>query len=456
VNVESDFARIAPLVEAALHYSQNHKVFFLDVSKSQIRGILPSMNQLALNCFRGGNLVKRIRKYLVSRNVHVIKFKKSLLPDSYQELTSQEELSLKLAIRNQNIDKITNTYDAQDYFEKKKDYYLNLKLNLDRILAEYSIQRLFVWNGRFEMSTVVAISGESQNVKVTKVEWGSQIDNSLEIFREPPRNRFDAWSRAHQFQKEIEDGVRSLPKHDDLALFVSEMKVNRFTSRFNDEELIQDLETQRYVVFYTSSFWESATYGQYVSEIDQDEIESVKAIIEVANEFGLLVVIRIHPNPWSLNYEQFESALWKKSLLGCKSKNYIVIDANSSLDSYVLAEKSLAIFTVWSTIGYECLARGVPTFFVSDYYWESCKASHKYDYDQDKLRRFFGHPHAMSLEPFRFLLLYKKYYGFRFNYLSKTSNGSIFFRNSFLMKEKNEFGIFFVLLSKAKKLLVKI
>lgn len=455
VNVESDFSRIAPLIEAALYYSQNHKVYFLDISRSHIEGIFPRINKLTYDFFRGGNLVTECRKYLVSRNINIIELETFSLAGSNKGFTFQEELSLKLAIRNQNIDSITNCADAQDMFEKKRNRYLTLKRNLEAIFPKYSIQRLFVWNGRFEMSTVVAIAGESQNVRVTKVEWGSLINNSLEIFREPPRNRYDAWNRAHQFQRELKNGIRSLPEHDDLNLFVNDWKVNRFTSRFNNESQLFDLELKQYVVFYTSSFWESATYGQYVYEVDQNEIESAKVIIDVANEFGLLVVIRVHPNPWSPNYEQFESSLWQNALLECHTNNFILVEASSNFDSYVLAEKSLAVFTVASTIGYECIARGIPTFFISDSAWESRMQSNKYTYDRDKIRNFLKSPNVISLEPFRYLLLYKKHYGFRFNFLSKTHEGKVFFSNTFLMNEKDEYGILFALLSKVKHRLLE-
>jgi hypothetical protein len=451
VNVESDFARIAPLIEAALAYGETHEVFFLDLSKHFARGIFQRINSFAYDCFRGGNLIQRIQKYLTQFDINVIRLEREEFSTASEGLLPHEELSLKLAIRNQNIDQVVSIASAQKYFDKVRNPYAELKLNLENTLSKFGIDRVFVWNGRFELSTVVALAAQKQSCPVTKIEWGSRIDESFEVFREPPRNRCDAWARANQFQIEVESGGRILDHEANLNDLVNGWRSNRFTSRFREYPLSKDLMEKGYIVFFTSSFWESATYGKYVSEIDRDEVNAVTRLIGIARDLGFAVVVRVHPNPWSPAYEAYESALWKSELASCPEGSFSIIDAGSEIDSYDLAVKARCVFTVWSTIGFECLSRNIPTFFVADFLWESYQNSQRLITDSDVIAEFIESPQVLSLEKFRYFLLYKRNYGFRFRYLVKLEDERIYFLGKAVAKERENLGIVFGGLSKIKR-----
>lgn len=447
VNVESDYARTVPLIEASLAYSKSKNVYLLDISRYQDRNFFEKLNLMAYDMFRGGRILRKCKKYLVSEGISTIELKPSPITKPLADFSQREELCLKLSIRNQNIGEIPSVNLAQNRFDERKEFFLKLSNEIKLVLAQYSIDRIFIWNGRFELSTVVALAAESCGVKVTKVEWGSEINNSFEIFREPPRNRSDAWARAHQFQREIRAGIRDCDDLIELNEYVRNWRINRFTERFKNANIFEELTTKRFVVFFTSSFWEAATYGKYVSEVDIEEIQAVKNLIRVAADLKLFVIIRVHPNPWSSSYEAFETSLWKEFLSQENHNDFMIIDANSTIDSYQLAEEAEAIFTVWSTIGFEAISKEIPTFLLCDVKWESTQLSNRIISDEGSFRDFLQSPKQLCLEQFRYIILYKQNYGFRFNHFFKNDKGDIFLNSQFLMRENESFGAVFKVLS---------
>jgi hypothetical protein len=139
---------------------------------------------------------------------------------------------MSLSLRNQDIGNIVSTSQAKKRLEENYDFYRIQISKLSHILDQFDIDRLFVWNGRFELSTLVAIAGQRKECEITKVEWGSEINHSFEIFRKPPRNRHDVWARSRHFKREIENGTRLISNTASIENIIGEWKINRFSSRF--------------------------------------------------------------------------------------------------------------------------------------------------------------------------------------------------------------------------------
>ncbi len=451
VNVERDYARITPLIEAAIAYSQHYRVYFLDISQVRLDNIFSRLNVRFYDFFRGGNFINRIADTLNEFGIQVLEFPDKMQNEAITELTEYEVFCMSLSLRNQDIGNIVSTSQAKKRLEENYDFYGIQISKLSHILDQFHINRLFVWNGRFELSTLVAIAGERKECEITKVEWGSKINHSFEIFRKPPRNRHDAWARSRHFKREIENGVREISNSDSLENVIEEWKHNRYTQRFLSLEKIDFFAKKTYVVFFTSSFWEAPTYGNNVQEIDSREVQCAINLCRVAISKGLKVCIRVHPNPWSPKYEQYETEIWASALKEFSEDNVRVIAADSDVNSYEIASFSKAVFTVWSTIGLETLSKKIPTYFFADHTYESANSEDLLRDDNKAIEDFLMNLQSPTLDFFRFLILYKQNYGYRFRYFSKSVDGKIFFKGRYLLQEKENLGPIFHLLSKIKK-----
>lgn len=451
VNVERDYARITPLIEAAIAYSQNHRVYFLDISQARLDDIASRINARFYDFFRGGNFVNRITSVLNEFGIHVIKYPDKIHNEVKTALTEYEVFCMSLAIRNQDIGNIISTSQAKKHVEENDDFYRNQISKLSYIIDQFHIDRLFVWNGRFELSTLVAIAGERKECEVTKVEWGSKINHSFELFRKPPRNRHDAWARSRHFKREIENGTRLISNTSNLENIIGEWKINRFSSRFLSLDTFNTFNGNPYVVFYTSSFWEASTYGDNVLEVDTRELQCAINLCRVATSKGYKVYIRVHPNPWSPKYEKYETEIWTSALKDFSEDIVRIIAADSEVNSYEIAKFSQAVFTVWSSIGFETISNKIPTYFFADYIYESEYSNDLLRDDVNSIEDFLMTLQSPELDFFRFLILYRQNYGYGFKYFSRSEDGKIFFRGRYLLQERENLGPIFRILSSIKK-----
>jgi hypothetical protein len=456
VNVERDFARITPLIEAAIAYSQNYRVYFLDFSQVRLDKITSRLNVKFYDFFRGGNFINRIVGTLNESGIRVLKFPDKVQNEANAELTEHEVFCMSLAIRNQEIGDIVSTSQAKKRLEENYDFYRIQISKLSHILDQFDIDRLFVWNGRFELSTLVAIAGERKECEITKVEWGSEINHSFEIFRKPPRNRHDVWARSRHFKREIENGTRLISNTASIENIIGEWKINRFSSRFLSLDTFDNFNENPYVVFYTSSFWEASTYGKNVQEQDSRELQCVINLCRVAISKGYKVYIRVHPNPWSSKYEKYETEIWTSALKHFSENDVRIIAADSEVNSYEIANSSRAVFTIWSSIGFETLSNKIPTYFFADYIYESEHSNDLLRDDVKSIEDFLVNLQSPSLDFFRFIVLYRQNYGYRFKYFSKSEDGKIFFRGRYLLQERENLGPIFRILSTAKKLFLSV
>ena len=458
VNVESDFERIVPLLEAAIAYSSTNEVCLLDISRVHLTNFAEKLNIAIYDFFRGGNLLKSSLPILREFGINVIKINPLKFSQDSLGLSTEEQYSLKLAIRNENLNELVNTDLTTTAYKDKSSFLASIIQNLTHLITTNEFDRVFVWNGRFVLSTSVALASYRANCKVTKVEWGSKIDKSLEIFREPPRARFDTWQRVNEFRERVESGIQKVVTVTNLTEFLSSWRINRWTSNFVKSFEISEIRQipfENFVTFFTSSFYELPTYGSNVWEINLEEITAVNRLIRVAAQRKLGVVVRVHPNPWTPNYENYESNLWINFLADQSENNVVVLAGSSPVDSYQLAHASKAIFTVNSTIGFECLAEGIPTFFFADSEWESKFDSNRTIDDDRDLCSFLDTPYLIDVEKFRYYLMYRVCYGFNFKHFEKDITGQIYFNKKRLIKQKSDLGSTFIVLSSLKRMILK-
>lgn len=455
VNVESDFERIAPLLEAAIAYSMTNEVHFLDISRVKLTTFAEKLNVAIYDFFRGGNFVASSISILRDFGINVIELDSLKLPKDSIELSTAEQYSLKLAIRNESLNELVNTDLTSVAYSEKSSFLEWLVQSLAHLFTTSGFDRVFVWNGRFVLSTSVALASNRASCKITKVEWGSKINKSVEIFREPPRARFDTWNRVNEFRDRIKSGIQKEVEITDFNEFLSNWRTNRFTSNFVEDSVVEKIPFRNFVTFFTSSFYESPTYGSNVWEIDFEEMETVSHLIKVASQRKLGVVVRVHPNPWSPNYESYESNLWIKFLAEHPKTSVLVLVGSSPVDSYELARASKAVFTLNSTLGFECLAEGIPTFFFADSEWEAEGHSNRTILDLREIESFLDSLYLIDIEKFRYFLMYRKTYGFDFEYFRKDSTGQIYFKERRLLLQKNELGRIFQVLSSIKRIFLK-
>ena len=118
------------------------------------------------------------------------------------------------------------------------------------------------------------------------------------------------------------------------------------------------LESNSYISYFPTSDVELAVFDsneETKSQLNQAEVFTLAA--RAANELGLQMVVRVHPQPLEEHLAYREDEIWKKL---CSDNNALCISSKSSIDSIKLAKNSRLNIVFASSIALEIGYLGLP------------------------------------------------------------------------------------------------
>lgn len=438
INVETDYQRIAPLLEAALALSKSHKVFFLDLTRAH-RNRRQRLNDWLYDLLNGGWLPRSFFKKIQDHNITLLKrmdYLRHLPRDSNLTLSREQQKALSIAIHHENQNLFPNPKESLDWLsneENSKLYAIQI-LALRRLITSFSIDVAFVWNFRFLASTIVRLSCESTDCDIAYVESGALWlhEKSFDIFMKEPVNFWDRRRRMQDLSMRQSLGLTE--KWDFLRCkeWLLQLSVNKWTVRFNSTESTE-LSEKFDCIFFTSSMHEKSTVHDNLEMLPNMMKECLLLIVKESKKRNLSVGIRVHPNPSVPRYEDYEYNYWNEFNANHLENYATVIHPASQLSSYNLAERSVANFCLWSTIGLEIAARGLPSMMMEKYFdGLSVTPTEELSFE---IRKFLDNPKPMSKEDIVDYTNYFVFHGFSFSFFNKRGD-TIFYKERRLMSER--------------------
>jgi len=425
INVQRDFQRIAPLLEAAISYANFNKVYFLDIARVEAKGLSALSNKL-FDLGRGGWMPQKIREKCRGKRVEFINFSNfDIDPNlNVQSFTLDEELAMRVARSHEYPHINPNPSSQKLWLETNKLYCLDTVSRIQRIIDTLKIKRLFVWNGRFVKSTLVTLAGNRMNVATSSIETGSNFRSgySFEVFFDP-RTPTDDYRRVMDLKRRQE--LRKIPRWDlqECLDWISQGLQSQFSFNFEDA-----FEQQFDVVYFSSSMVEKPTNPRSWPKEDY-QFNVCKLIFEICQKEKKSFAIRVHPHPEYPVYADYEDAIWQEFVSTELDPSVGLISASSNISSYELAKRATSNIVLRSTIALDLKYLNIPCCFL----WYRIDRPFATDERlQEQLQEAIAHPKMLSDEIFKAKVNYDvAYRGFRFSHFDKqgirlTFNGNKF------------------------------
>lgn len=331
-----------------------------------------------------GKLSKK-HEYSVASKIHIIqtkkRMKKSNLINNLSELSPNgtflyQDSCKKISNYDNEIDEIAEevaylelisivreSKPVKDTYatliDTYKDIYKKTYASAKNLLEHVKPNKIYLYNGRFLQERAVWEASKNLGISVNFFErFNSNWIDRYFIFEEPthsPRYRskimesyFDNLTKRNS-DRVVELGEKWFRDRIDG-------KTQNFTKLQRSNLGLAHLKP--YFVFFHSSEDELIT-SELVSKNWGDQISALNSLVEVMNitkKFNL--VIRLHPN--LLHKSRLEIETWTSLVkkISIDHKWVTVVSSDSEINSYKLANESLGVVTVGSTIGVEAAFLG--------------------------------------------------------------------------------------------------
>jgi hypothetical protein len=437
VNVESDYGRIAPMLEAALFLSSNNTVFWVDVSQG-FTNKSASVIQKLLTIANGGWIPDKLERVLNGDKLTFLKYvdfvSKFKEFDNFNMFFNQDEISrIKRAKTNENLIFRSDNRYLEHWFDERKADFQNLCQTLQVIIQTFKINRTFCWNGRFVKSTLVNIASAKCGIITSNIEWGSHFfgQYSFEIYKNDPRDPYDTLLRIEDLARRQELGLVNHSSFAEIREIVLENLDSEFTARFNQKAEFFNYD----VVFFCSSLHESATTIDLSDYYERKQTQLIARIAKECALRNLSFCIRVHPNPSEPKYEAWENDYWQEFISKLDHPVGIFF-ADSEVSSYEIARRCKMSFAFDSTIVYELAVLGLPAQGLGPTFIGGAEEkAWLMKLDSSIFNNFLQCKVIAEDEIVRHMNYHLMYRGFAFSYFSKFDS-RIFFSGSFLCKER--------------------
>ena len=433
VNLERDFGRVAPLAEAAVSYSARNKCYFLNFHLSSDLG--EYFRDRVVNFLQGKIISNKVTDYLRLFDIKCLSTGKLKKKKTRLTLTENEIQYLFQAKKNEMQQSQLDLNFLTDWLKSKEFSFSFAIEELISIIENHKIDRLFVWNGRFVLSTLVKIASSRAKKHLSCIEFGSEINQSFEVFRSRPTDHSDLRARVNAREHSSEARLVKQWSERQIIEWVLSRKENEFTSKFTEASKIEfDFP---FITLFLTSLWEMDVERTSFSQGSVSQEQAVILLSEISRELQLKLVLRVHPNPSMPNYEIFETEYWRKFVEDSHLCNCVIVPANSTLSSYLLADHSKYNFVYASFIGLELIFRKIPTFFFAMMPWDKSSDVRDMHYFDHAIRSFLKKPLVIEKSETYPFIRYLLEFGFSFKYMRKDKQGYIYFGDRILCRERN-------------------
>lgn len=253
-----------------------------------------------------------------------------------------------------------------------------------QFLKHLPLQEVIVFNGREPIEACCLLIAKNLNVPTRISERASTSDKYC-VYMQSPHTNSEWWDKIGDFERSVKSG----------AIVLSEQKREKYkiekSSGFDPYQKIKwrefmdpteriDLPSSKYVVFYSVSTGEKSPFPEFDTKLGfSDQFIALEVLIELSRQLNLTVVIRRHPNSLGVDGVDRESNQWAKfqNLPGVE-----YVGPTERIDSYVLAKGAHCCFTWRSTIGFDTLCLGIPTYSLGPSKWAFDQSLRAWDTEQ--------------------------------------------------------------------------
>jgi hypothetical protein len=247
---------------------------------------------------------------------------------------------------------------------------LRVLIKTNALIKNLSLNKIVVYNGREPANSTVILVANKYNIPVEILERGSS-HSKYQTFAISPHYHPEWWDLIRNFRLELSDQ----DKEKYINTFIEE-KLNgvdkyfdqKWNSSGKNTEYDESFFDSDYLVYFTSSSTEYSPFELYNSKLGyQDQFSAVEDLALICRRLNKTLVIRRHPRSVGIDGNDREHASWNRILEKFKSIKYLPPDAQ--VDSYRLAKRADAIYVWKSSIGFETMAMGIPTYALGPAKW---------------------------------------------------------------------------------------
>ena len=280
---------------------------------------------------------------------------------------------------------ITFTKDSDPNLKKYKTLINNLELTylqifqyLNSLKLEVSRDEIWICNGRpfHERAVVEFARKNSISLKYYEIAGEGANQERWILHENSPHDRI-----AHQ--ESIKDYFNlSIPSLNLVKQWFKNQHPggqNKYSKNFKSNTKLDSLDN--YFVYFSSSDDEVSAISLDWSSTWVKQLNAVTSLISYfAAKPNLTLIIRVHPN--QKNKSRNDKKKWKK--LKNYSRNVIIFNYDSNIDSYKLLSGAKGIFTYGSTIGVEAAYLRKPSALLANSRWDAI-IPHEYLKNEDEI-----------------------------------------------------------------------
>jgi hypothetical protein len=284
-------------------------------------------------------------------------------------------------------------------------------------LFEHSaVEELIVFNGREPIEASCLLLASNTGISTRVSERASTSDKYC-IYRKSPHTNSEWWDKIQKFEESTKFGgvvvseeLREIYKKEKSSGFDPYQKIK--WREYMDPSERFDLPSTDYVVFYSVSTGEVSPFPDFETKLGfQDQFSALRALIEEAKKLNLVVVIRRHPNSLGQDGLDRELTMWEEFQ---NLSNVKYFGPTQKVDSYLLARGARCCFTWRSTIGFDTLCLGIPSYSLGPSKWaldDSVRA-----WDSESLVQALGSPVLPAPELVNLYAAYMSHFGEKLTY----------------------------------------
>ena len=231
------------------------------------------------------------------------------------------------------------------------------------------IKTIYIYNGRDVIEATFVKVAKGKGIRVIFLERGSK-NNSWQTFHKSPHYHPEWWKLITEFSSE-ESSVSELNKKRREEFAKAKLSgVDTYFGKvwnqgFNE---IGNTITGKFALFLSSSTTEFSPFEEfnYNPSSFKDQFEAVLRLAEILGQNGIRLVVRRHPNSVGADWKDREEPYWQRVI---QEPNVIYFGPNEKISSYSLLEKAERVYVWKSSMGYESLLLGKPTFTLCSAKW---------------------------------------------------------------------------------------
>lgn len=367
-NYDPHYLRIVEYIVASI-VDSGAKAFVLDTTATS--GVPVDTYHPGLLKLAGYKLPQhRLEKVLAGYDATLLNIDNYL--SETEELSPEQDEELQIAVQSALI-----TYFRTDAPNRAKSRVSKIARGIERdgkltlgavkrIIAEYSISKVYLPNGRFPGQAMATVAAREAGIPTVHYEKG-ETANGAYIQPYSPQDRFDSQEAVKTVLKGLSDQEVAATAGKWLAMrSPSDESRNEFSAQWPTElpeQINTALAGKKVIGFFTSSQDEFQFLGpEWQRHSWESQYEAYDLVLNTLKDEDFVAYLRVHPNLATKAHECFLREKAGIEWLQERHPNLYVIWHDQPVNTYLLLDKSERVFVWDSTVGLEANVRGIPVW----------------------------------------------------------------------------------------------